>query len=82
MTRELFTFMGWTFPQWRWALRVHNEANPDAPTRKGVHEIPIDVVDNRLKQWEDLHAWYRVHYGADPPTGEVIYIPEPGEVRL
>lgn len=69
---EMFTFMGWTFPQWRYAIQRHNKLNPDTPMRKMVHEIPQDVVDNRVKQWEDLQAWWKDNFGLPPAEGDIL----------
>lgn len=69
---EMFTFMDWTFPQWRYAIDRHNRMNPKTPMRKKVHEIPMDVVDNRLKQWEDLKTWWTTRFAYPPSEGDVL----------
>lgn len=37
-----------------------------------VHEIPLDVVDNRLKQWEDLQTWWGNNFHLPPAEGDVL----------
>ena len=69
---EMFTFMGWTFPQWRYAIERHNRLNPDTPMLKKVHEIPLDVIDNRLLQWQDLQSWWKANFALPPAEGDVL----------
>jgi hypothetical protein len=69
---EMFKFLGWTFPQWRYAIDRHNRLNPDTPMLKKVHEIPMDVVDNRLKQWADLQNWWKNNFLLPPAEGDIL----------
>ena len=73
MTKELFRFLHWTFPQWRYAIERHNRMNPTTPMRKKVWEIPLDVVDNRLLQWNDLQAWWDANFDVPPAEGDVLF---------
>lgn len=69
---EMFTFYGWTIPQWRYALDRHNRMNPATPMRKKVYEIPVDAASNQMLQWTDLQAWWENRFPYPPPEGDVL----------